>query len=207
MLHRRLSQERISLLTGVPLQAFIDGYLRYPRLRSLSAYNLTSTDREGRIRELREGPHGRCVFRCDNDVVDHQVVNIEYEGGVLATLALNAFSVTWERTMNVNGSTGEIYSKDFSGRLEVRRFSPKNTVKRSRVPFNPLFHGGSDGVVLVEFARSVQNAHETREVLTPAGDALYSHLLCFAAEEARAERRVVDMTDFRQRAEEDADRL
>ena len=195
----------MSLLTGVPLQAFIDGYIRYPRLRSLSAYNLTSRDEEGRIRELTEGPHGRCVFHCDNDVMDHQVVNIEYEGGILATLALNAFSVTWERTMNINGSAGEIYSKDLSGRLEVRNFSPKNAVKRKRVPFNPLFHGGSDGVVLVEFARSVQNAHETKEVLTSASDALYGHLLCFAAEEARINHTVVDMTDFRHRAEKDAE--
>jgi predicted dehydrogenase len=197
----------MSLLTGVPLRAFIDGYIRYPRLRSLSAYNLTSTDEEGRIRELKEGPHGRCVFHSDNDVMDHQIVNIEYEGGILATLALNAFSVTWERTMNINGSAGEVYSKDLSGRLEVRKFSPKNAVKKKRVPFNPLFHGGSDGVVLVEFAKSVQNAHKTKEVLTSAADALYSHLLCFAAEEARIENTLVDMTDFRRRAEEGADSL
>jgi predicted dehydrogenase len=196
-----------TLLTGVPLQAFIDGYVKYPRLRSLSAYNLTSTDEEGRLQELREGPHGRCVFHCDNDVMDHQIVNIEYENGILATLALNAFSVTWERTLNVNGSTGEIYSKDLSGRLEVRSFSPKNRVRRKRVPFNPLFHGGSDGVVLVEFAKSVQKAEETKEVLTPAGDALYSHLLCFAAEEARIGGTVVDMRDARERAEREADGL
>jgi hypothetical protein len=139
--------------------------------------------------------------------MDHQVVNIEYEGGILATLALNAFSVTWERTMNLNGSTGEIYSRDFSGRLEVRSFSPKNAVRRRRVPFNPLFHGGSDGVVLVEFARSVQNANRTREVLTAAGDALYSHLLCFAAEEARIDNTVVDMSEFRERAEKSANSL
>jgi predicted dehydrogenase len=197
----------VSLLGGIPLAAFVDGYVKYPRLRSLSAYNLTSIDEEGRIRELTKGPHGRCVFHCDNDVVDHQVVNIEYEGGTLATLALNAMSVTWERTMNINGSTGEIYSKDFSGRLEVRNFSPKNEVKRRRVPFNPLFHGGSDGIVLVEFAKSVQNAHETKKVLTAASDALYGHLLCFAAEEARKGNTVVDMMDFRRRAEEDADSL
>ena len=197
----------MSLLAGVPLQAFIDGYVKYPRLRSLAAYNLNSTEEKGRIRELREGPHGRCVFHCDNDVVDHQVVNIEYEGGILATLALNAFSVAWERTMNVNGSTGELYSKDFSGKLEVRKFSPRNTVKRRRVPFNPLFHGGSDGVVLIEFARSVQKAHETKEVLTSAGEALYAHLLCFAAEDARKGNTIVDMTDFTRRAEGDADGL
>ena len=64
-----------------------------------------------------------------------------------------------------------------------------------------------DGVVLIEFAKSVQNAQQSKEVLTRASDALYSHLLCFAAEEARINRTVVDMTHFRQRAEEGAESL
>jgi predicted dehydrogenase len=72
---------------------------------------------------------------------------------------------------------------------------------------NPLFHGGSDGVVLIELAKSVRDAHESREVLTSAGDALYAHLLCFAAEEARKRNSIVDMTDFSRRAEEDANSL
>jgi hypothetical protein len=109
--------------------------------------------------------------------------------------------------MNLDGTTGEIYSKDLSGRLEVRSFSPKNKVRRKRVPFNPLFHGGSDGVVLVEFARSVQNADRRREVLTSASDALYSHLPCFAAEEARIRGSIVDKAEFRERAEKGADAL
>jgi hypothetical protein len=57
------------------------------------------------------------------------------------------------------------------------------------------------------FAKSVQRAHETTEVLTPASDTLYSHLLCFAAEEARIHGTVVDLSDFRQGAEKAAGSL
>lgn len=196
-----------SLLTGVTPGAFIDGYIKYPYLRSLAMYNLTSTDKKGRIKELEEGPHGRCVFYCDNDVMDHQVVNIEYENGLFASLCLSAFSITWERTLNISGTTGEIYSKDFTGKLEVRKFAPKSSVKRKRIRFNPLFHGGSDGLVLIDFAKSVKQVHETKEVLTSVKSALDSHLLCFAAEEARKNDKVIDMVDFRKKAEKEAEKL
>ncbi|MBI9086364.1 MAG: Gfo/Idh/MocA family oxidoreductase [Desulfobacterales bacterium] len=200
-------QVPLSLMTGITPGTFIDGYVRYPHLRSLSAYNLTATDRAGRLAELKSGPHGRCVFFCDNDVMDHQVVNIAYENGLMAALTLSAFSVTWERTLNISGTAGEIYSRDFTGKLEVRQFDPKVAVRRKRIRFNPLFHGGSDGIVLLAFAKAVRKAAKTTRVLTGADEAIWSHLLCFAAEEARTRDTVVDMTEFRQRAEKEANRL
>ncbi len=196
-----------SLLTGITPGTLVDGYIKYPHLRSLSAYNLTAIDRDGRIEELKTGPHGRCVFRCDNDVMDSQIVNIQYENGILSSLSLSAFSVAWERTLNVNGSAGELYSKDLSGKLELRTFDPRISVRRKRIRFNPLFHGGSDGTVLLKFAKSVKAGDSNDEVLTSGRDALESHFLCFAGEEARKNNTVVDMDEFRIRAEKEADAL
>ncbi len=57
---------------------------------------------------LRKTDHGKCVFRADNDVVDHQTVSIEFENDVVASFQLSAFSLIWERTLNLHGTKGEI---------------------------------------------------------------------------------------------------
>ena len=57
---------------------------------------------------LREGPYGRCVYDCDNDVVDHQVVNLEYTGGVTASLTMTAFTPMGFRRTRIFGTRGTL---------------------------------------------------------------------------------------------------
>ncbi len=155
---------------------------------------------------LDEETHGLCVFRSDNDVVDHQTVSLEYENNVIISYSLNAFSLAWERTLNLHGTKGEIRSKDFSGRLELRTFNPAR-VKKERIRYHGIFHGGGDEVILVNFADAIIQGKKNNEILTSAQNCLESHLICFAAEEARKSNRVVDMKQFRQQAQHEAEAL
>ena len=45
--------------------------------------------REARRDALAVSPYGRCVYRCDNDVMDHQVVSIHFESGLIGTLGVH----------------------------------------------------------------------------------------------------------------------
>ena len=74
---------------------------------------------------LRDGPYGRCVWACDNDVVDHQVLAMEYDGGVTATLTMTAFTRMRDRETRIFGTAGELYGDGAS--VEVHDFATRET--------------------------------------------------------------------------------
>lgn len=154
---------------------------------------------EGRLRALQEGPYGRCVYQCDNDVVDHQTVNMEFEGGTSVVLFMHGHSHEEARTMRYDGTRATLRGKFnyVSGWIEIWDHV---TNRRIDVDIPPAEggHGGGDFGVVRAFLRAVRGE---AEALTPAREALESHLLAFAAEESRLNGTVVDMADFRARAE------
>lgn len=167
------------------------------------------TSRAGRLRALREGPYGRCVYRCDNDVVDHQVTILHFENGVTATFNLSAFTEENTRTLKLMGTHGEIRGHLEKGELEIRTFG-KPTLRdggvRSAASWETISvsptgrHAGGDNGLMqafVERIRRRKSGQRADEMLTSLQESLESHLMAFAAEEARVRGTVVSLNpDF-----------
>merc|ERR1712038_1458139 len=68
-----------------------------------------ATYKEALETSLETGPYGRCVYKCDNDVCDSQMVNFQFQGGAVANLTMTAFTKELcERFTRITGSRGEI---------------------------------------------------------------------------------------------------
>jgi predicted dehydrogenase len=154
---------------------------------------------EARRQALATGPYGRCVYRCDNDVVDHQTVNMEFAGGTSVVLFMHGHSHEEARTMRYDGTQATLRAKfDYrNGWIEIH---DHRTNRREEIllPAGPSGHGGGDFGIARAFVRAVRGLGQP---LTTARESLESHLMAFAAEESRLNGTVVDMDDFRRRAE------
>jgi predicted dehydrogenase len=140
-------------------------------------------------RALRDGPYGRCVWSCDNDVVDHQVVSLRYARGATATLTMTAFARMRERETRIFGTRGELSGDGRS--IAVYDF-PSGRTTRHEVGEVASGHGGGDDGVMEAFVAAVA-AGDPAQLPTSPAETLESHRIAFAAEAARRERRVVGL--------------
>jgi predicted dehydrogenase len=155
-------------------------------------------------RALLEGPFGRCVFACDNDAPDHQVVSIEFEGGLTATMAMEGLADLDGRWIRIDGSEATLSgSFTYAGeRLELREHRSGRLRLLHRRGFTGDAHGGGDGALLADFAarlsaRNASGGDSAAADPTGAKESLESHLMGFAADISRREGRVVRMDEMR----------
>jgi predicted dehydrogenase len=161
-----------------------------------------------RRRALESGPYGRCVYHCDNDVVDHQTVNMEFESGTTGVLFMHGHSHAENRTMRYDGTRATLRGKfgyGYGDTIEVHDHLT-GRIEQVDIEAGASGHGGGDEGIMAAFVQALRNPGEAMPVLsaanvTTARHSLESHLMAFAAEEARVEGSIVRMDDYRRRAE------
>lgn len=138
---------------------------------------------EGIIKALNDTPYGKCVYRSDNNVVDHQVVNMEFEGGATATFSMCGFTREQTRIVQIMGTKGEIRGNMEENSISIFNFLTKHeTVIKFDNPIGG--HGGGDSSIIRTFLREIQFGNK-QDSVSSALASVRSHLMAFAAEESR----------------------
>jgi len=126
------------------------------------------------------------VYACDNDVVDRQVVSMEFEGGLTASFTMTAFTTMRGRNTRIFGSHGEITTDSQVITIDDFLTGERCVIDTSVEADDGAAggHGGGDGGLVTAFTAALR-AGDASLVPTTAEESLQSHLMVFAAERAR----------------------
>jgi predicted dehydrogenase len=139
---------------------------------------------EGLRRALREGPYGLCVYAAGNDVVDHQVVNLEYEGGVTAGFTMSAFNEGGRKTV-VQGTRGLIRAEEGTGIRVFDFLTDRWRLEPVQQITGPgVLHSGGDAG-LMEAWMAALRTEDAAAIVSGPEESLETHLTTFAAERSR----------------------
>lgn len=154
---------------------------------------------EGLLEALKTGPYGRCVYHCDNDVCDNQVVIIEFKNGVNVSFTLSGFTNRMCRTIKVMCELGEIRATDEGEIIEITRFNSNSVQKVVRTVIHPEqvdgFHGGGDSLLMEDFIACLEDS--SAESKTAIERSIESHIMAYAAEQSRVNGVVIDMDELK----------
>lgn len=149
------------------------------------------------INSISKTQYGKCVYKCDNNVVDHQTVNMLFEDDITVTFTMNAFN-RGGRFIHIMGTRGEIHATLADDQpITVYSFETKNTKTIDAHGKNDISggHGGGDAGIIRALYDYMLGQYHGSSVPDIEGSC-YNHLIAFAAEEARKSGNVVKVQSF-----------
>ena len=167
------------------------------RSSSTKKFDPTDIDVENAIRTTN---YGKCVFKCDNDVVDHQVVNLEFEDGVICSFTMSAFNMGG-RQIRIMGTKGEIIADAAKPTFTYKNLE-NGTVEEINIEdqiCNDTItggHGGGDTGIMYAFYDMLDG--KSNPELSNIEISVKNHMIAFAAEKSRLEGRVVSLDEFKE---------
>ena len=165
---------------------------------------LTEDQTESGLREaIQTGPYGRCVYRCDNSVCDHQVCILRFRNGITATFNLSGFTNKMTRTIKIMGEDGEIRASEAENEIEITRFAGNWKTEPETEIIRPAEgvggHSGGDSGIVDDFLGMLEGRKTANA--TDIHESVESHMMACAAEEARLTGTVIRIADFRRKHE------
>ena len=130
-------------------------------------------------------PYTRCVYKCDNDAVDHQVVNILYENGATAHLTMTAFSNDGGRDIHVHCTKGDIMGSMHADTITATVYGgERKTIEVGKLSDGNYGHGGGDARLVADIIEIFEGSGSAKGA-TSIENSLPSHAIGYTAEESR----------------------
>lgn len=148
---------------------------------------------------IQNGPYGRCVYHCDNNVVDHQVVNLKMTDGSTISHTMCAFTATGSRYAKFMGTMGEIIADMTANTIQITPFGKDTeTIDINQIASDFFGHGGGDKRMVEDFIDMLLLGNGPSGHTTTVEQSVESHYCAFAAEESRLHNgAVVELDKFR----------
>lgn len=167
-----------------------------------SATQKTAPTDEDVLEALRTTNYGKCVYKCDNNVVDHQVVNMLFEDDITVNMTMSAFTKGGRKT-HIMGTKGELWA-NMSGN-DGEWFTFYDFATKTTYPIKAQINvagdsivsghgGGDDGIVhaLYKYITGELNSNDVSEI----GISCRNHMMVFAAEDSRITDTVINVEDY-----------
>lgn len=156
------------------------------------------------LMQKEDYPYAKCIYKSNNNVVDHQSVVINFANGATATHNMVGGTPRPARNIHIIGTKGEIY-----GDFESQKFTI-NTLNPNKISDSPDFngcacdtqvvdlgitgdttgafggHGGGDLRLCEDFCRFV-SGEEPSFACTSIYDSVIGHLCVYSADKSREE--------------------
>lgn len=146
---------------------------------------------------LKTTDFGLCVFHANNDVVDHQTVNMQFRSGANVTLSMNAFNCGG-RYIRIFGTKGELFAYMDDEYIEVFTFEDRKRTKIPKALIDESIlsgHGGGDSGIVYELYDYLSGSY-TGYCASDINVSVKNHLIGFAAERSRHEDTVENIDKY-----------
>lgn len=176
-------------------------YLNYRQTWLSYVFDRPDTATDDEILDwLRRSPWGRCAYRCDNNVVDHQALSMRFEGDVTATFTMTAFETG--RQIEIYGTQAKLRGGDIVRRLAGcdlivsgldNAWEQRISVRKPGGGYGG--HLGGDGALVQALYDEMQKSNPAK-MHTSIAKSVQSHLMAFAAEESRLKGQSIDLAQY-----------
>lgn len=173
----------------------LNGHTEWPN-NVLTLYPTESSIRKA----LQDGPYGRCVYRCDNTVLDHQVVNLEMTDGSTISFTMSGFSEKISRYTKFMGTKGEIIADMGANTIEIWEFGKDyELIDMKKLEMDLTGHGGGDSRLVESFLDLISDSGTSVPGISSLEVSVESHYIALAAEKSRLQGgQVVSMEEMRE---------